>query len=331
MNEELPRMRTTVFWALLFFLGAACLVVLGLPPLQATYVGYDPFRLRGVSLMEPDQWERAGGILSKKFAGTSVDWIDGTETVWTLPGHEASRDLVEHRGQLLENHQQYSARTKQEWGSFQMTLEFRFEPDETGLETKPEDFGNSGVYIFGLYEIQLLDTSRFVDPGPLPPGIARDGNMQVKYRGKWLSGGANRCLCGSVYGGGRHDQVRPMLGATTDASGRPFNYCRPTGEWNRMVIYFTPPRFDGKTKTHHATIAAEFNGRPVYFNGQSKFAITGPTGSQWKKPDRSRGPIVLQDHFGKVAFRNMAVDPLWTPPSDFAVMVEPSAGQLAGF
>jgi 3-keto-disaccharide hydrolase len=316
-------MRTFIFWISLAFLATTGLVVTTLAPLQATYYNRIGQDIDGSSLMDDSLWEKSGGTLSRKFAGTDIDWIVPNRLAWTLPGHQAKRKLVKHKGKLLQNHQQFSAQTKEQWRAFRLTLEFRFDPnDETGEETRPEDFGNSGVYIFGLYEVQLLDTSRFVDPGLLPPGIARDGMLQVRYKDKNLRGAVNKSLCGSIYGGARIDDKRPELGATTDKFGRPFNYCRPSGQWNRMVIYFTPPEFSGKAKTFYPTIAVELNDQPVYFNGQRRFAISGPTGSQRKKADQPTGPIVLQDHMGKVDFRNIKINPLWSPPQGFALATD---------
>jgi len=276
----------------------------------------------GSSLMDARAWEPAGDLLSDVFAGTDIDWVNDADDTWTLPGSNAERQLVEHKGKKRPNHQQFTAKTKGNWRSFHMQLDFRFQ-DAEGTETKLEQFGNSGIYIYGLYEVQLVDTSCFLDPGSVPERLIRDGMIRAELDGNQVKTPANKCLCGAIYGGGRHSDTDPLAGAPTDREGKPCNFCKTSGRWNRMDLFFVPPKFQNGRKTHLATIAVFINGRQVYFGGKDRYGIPQPTGSQWQKPDQDSGPIVIQDHGSKVSFREMRVDSSWTPGSDWAVAAGP--------
>jgi hypothetical protein len=287
---------------------------------QARFVPSNRLDFLTASLMDPRQWEPAGGLLSRTFPGTRIDWLGRPGGVWTLPGAAADRDLVEHQGRRMPNHQQFTAKTRRDWRSFHLQLDFRFDGGEAA-ENGWEAAGNSGVYIYGLYEVQLVDTSRFLPPGPLPDAAVRDGMVQIALDGRPTEAPANKCLCGSIYGGGNHSQGNPLAGATTDRAGRPANFCNQSGQWNRLEVFFAPARFRNGRKTHLATVAVLINGRQVHYNGRGKYGIPQPTGSQCRKPDRASGPIAIQDHAGRVSFRNILIDSDWRPPPGWVVSV----------
>lgn len=285
---------------------------------QAKLAGLSKSRPFLTSLMHPAQWEPAGGLLSRTFPATSIDWIRRPAETWTLPGLRVQRQWVRHRGRQHINHQQFTAKTKRHWRRFHLQLDFRFEGEpepKTGLEQP----GNSGIYIFGLYEVQLVDTSRYLAPGRLPDSALRNGMVEITCNGKRISAPANKCLCGSIYGGGRGEERNPMAGAPTDEQGRPFNFCRPSGRWNRLDVLFAPSTFRGGKKTRLATIAVLINGRKVYYGGRSRYGIPQPTGSQRRKPEQPSGPIVIQDHAARVSFRGMVIDSAWEPPEGWPV------------
>ncbi len=286
---------------------------------QARLVSLANFNLLQNSLMDPRLWEPAAGLLSKTFAGTNIAWIGGPGDAWTLPGADARRTRVEHGGRELLNHQQFTARTKRDWGPFHLQVNFKFDGEE-GTETRLEQFGNSGIYIYGLYEVQIVNTSRFLDPGPLSSKNLRGGRVQATVDGRKMEAAAPQVLCGSIYDDGDSD-TDPLAGTTTDKRGRPFNFCNPSGQWNRLDVFFTPPAFQNGQKTHYATIATFINGRRVHYGGREKYGIPHPTGSQRKKADRVRGPIVIQDHGGKVSFRAMQIDAGWRPRPNWGVAV----------
>ncbi len=305
---------------------------------QARLISRANFYLLQSNLMDPRQWEPAKSVLSKTFAGTNIAWITGLTDTWTLPGADAHRDLVERKGREVPNHQQFTARTKGDWGPFHLQVYFKFDGDDQaakgqpakgqpakgqpakGTETRLEQFGNSGIYIYGLYEVQIINTSRFLDSGLLSSKNLHGGRVEATVDGRKMEAAANKVLCGSIYGGGDAGN-NPLAGATTDKRGRPFNFCKPNGQWNRLDLFFTPPTFQNGRKTHYATIATFINSRRVYYGGQAKYGIPRPTGAQRKKADRAHGPIVIQDHGSKVSFREMQIDVNWRPRPNWAVAV----------
>ena len=134
-----------------------------------------------------------------------------------------------------------------------------------------EGLGNSGVFLMGCYEIQILDSSAVVpSKSPWKPANYSDGQA------------------GAIYG------QHPGL----------VNPCRKPGEWQTYDIVFHPPRFaDGKQ--------VDTGSMTVFFNGvlvQDAWPLEGAT--CWRlraktQPTVSEGPVGLQDHGNPVPFRNI--------------------------
>ena len=140
--------------------------------------------------------------------------------------------------------------------------------------------GNSGVFLMGEYEIQVLDSYE-TDPSKTP-------NPNPNY-----SDGQ----AGAVYG-----QNPPAV-----------NPCRAPGAFNTYDIIFHAPRFnaDGSLRSP-ATVTVLFNGVLV----QDNWKFDGPTGFRRRatykraKGDSgleraSRMPIAFQDHGNPVRYRNV--------------------------
>ena len=81
------------------------------------------------------------------FDGTDLskwEMEDGTAAAWTLKD-----------GVMTVNKQKGSIRTKEKFGSFQLHLEWL---NPTSMTGSSQARGNSGVFLQGMYEIQILDT-----------------------------------------------------------------------------------------------------------------------------------------------------------------------------
>jgi hypothetical protein len=148
--------------------------------------------------------------------------------------------------------------TGEKFGSFELYLEF--------LLAKGS---NSGVYLHGLYEIQIFDSYGF--QGRLTPGD-----------------------CGGVY-------------ESSEAGGSPpaVNAARPPGEWQSLRIWFQAPRFDssGKIVARPKVLRVLLNETPV----QENVTLPGPTVSHLNIPEAAVNPIMLQGDHGPVAYRNLYV------------------------
>jgi hypothetical protein len=151
------------------------------------------------------------------------------------------------------------ARTRERFGSFGLHLEFRlpFMPEATG-----QFRGNSGVYLQGRYEIQVLDSF----------GLAGENNE-----------------CGAIY-----EQRAPTL-----------NMSFPPLAWQSYDIDFEAARFDASgAKTADAVVTVRHNGVVIH----DRVTLAGPTG-RGEPEGPEPGPILLQDHWNPVVYRN-----LWLVP-----------------
>jgi Domain of Unknown Function (DUF1080) len=138
---------------------------------------------------------------------------------------------------------------------------------------------NSGVYVMGRYEVQVLDSF----------GKAKSG-----------SGDA----------GGIYQRWDPKRGAGKEGfEGTPprVNAAKAPGEWQSFDITFKAPRFDATgMKTANAVfVKVVHNGQVVHENVE----VTGPTRSSlWEyEPEKPTGPLMLQGDHGPVVYRNITV------------------------
>jgi sugar phosphate isomerase/epimerase len=139
---------------------------------------------------------------------------------------------------------------------------------------------NSGVYIQGQYEIQILDS--WADTNVIYPGGE----------------------CGGIYP--RWDETRHVK--SYDGHSVLVNASRPPGQWQTFDIIFRAARFDGEGKkiANARIIRIWQNGTLIHKDVE----LTGPTRGSFKPNDLARGPLVLQGDHGHVAFRNIWVTPL---------------------
>jgi lysophospholipase L1-like esterase len=161
-------------------------------------------------------------------------------------------------------------RTKQAFGDCQLHVEFRTPSPATG---SGQGRGNSGVFLMGLYEIQVLDSFEDGTDGPL---TYPDGQ------------------CGALY-----KQQPPMV-----------NACRAPGEWQSYDILFTRPRFaeDGSLE-RAGRVSVLHNGISIHAGTE----ILGPTAWHKPPQAMPHGdalPIMIQDHGNPVQFRAIWIRPL---------------------
>ncbi|MHC5026361.1 MAG: family 16 glycoside hydrolase [Planctomycetota bacterium] len=134
---------------------------------------------------------------------------------------------------------------------------------------------NSGIYLMGRYEIQILDSYGVAEP--------RHSDCGGVYQ-RWAPSRGR--------GNEGYDGVPPRENATF-----------PPGEWQRMFIDFRAPRFDASGRK---TENARFN--EVVLNGvviHENVEATGPTRAAMFNDERAYGPLMLQGDHGPVAYRNV--------------------------
>src|SRR5207244_3019515 len=143
--------------------------------------------------------------------------------------------------------------TVEKWGDCTVAVEFMVPKGS-----------NSGVYLMGEYEVQILDSYGRPKVGP--------GDL-----------------------GGLYTTAAPKV----NASKKP-------GEWQKFVIDFQAPKFEGDKKAANAKfIKVTLNDQLIHENVEAP----KPTGGQLSNTETPTGPLMLQGDHGPVAYRNLKITP----------------------
>ncbi|MFZ4733251.1 MAG: family 16 glycoside hydrolase [Pirellulales bacterium] len=183
-----------------------------------------------------------------------------------------------------------SITTKQPFGDCHVHVEFRTPHPATG---SGQGRGNSGIYLMGRYEIQLLDS---FEDGTDAPRTYPDGQ------------------CGALY-----KQQPPAV-----------NACRAPGEWQSFDILFTRPRFTAEGALGApGRVSVLHNGVAIH----SDTVILGTTGwaefpAYQAHPDAL--PLSIQDHGNPVQFRSIWVRPFEAVFGSLPADVPPRGGARPG-
>jgi ketosteroid isomerase-like protein len=139
---------------------------------------------------------------------------------------------------------------------------------------------NSGIYVMGRYEVQILDSH-----GKAEPGFGDLGGIYERW-----------------------DPSRPAGREGYDGIAPTANAALPPGEWQTIEIVFRAPRFDeAGEKTRDAVF------EKVLVNGtlvQENAAVSGPTREAPLEEEAARGPIAIQGDHGPIAIRGFRVTSL---------------------
>ena len=136
---------------------------------------------------------------------------------------------------------------------------------------------NSGIYLQGMYEVQLLDSW---------------GDTEV-------SPAAN----GGIYQ--RWDESRPEGQKGYEGYSPRQNVSRAPGLWQRLKISFQAPRFNdqGKKIENAKILHVILNGVLIHENVE----LFGPTRGAFREKETAKGPLRFQGDHGAVAFQNIAI------------------------
>lgn len=149
---------------------------------------------------------------------------------------------------------------------------------EVEMEFMIPKSSNSGVYLMGRYEVQILDSYGKAD------------NAITVHD------------CGAIYE--RWDESKPKGSQGFEGTPPSTNASSAPGTWQTLKILFRAPRFDAEgRKTENARfVRVEHNGVVIHEDVE----VTGPTrGGQ--TPEAAAGPLVVQGDHGPVAFRKLVV------------------------
>jgi hypothetical protein len=196
------------------------------------------------------------------------DWFTATAITWDRLLGPTRLGAIKGPGDRILNGPQgrtVNLVTDQKFGDIELYLEFMIAKGS-----------NSGVYLHGLYEVQIFDSY-----GSTEPVTSSDGGG-IYHR--WID---NHGVGGSA--------------PSRNASRRP-------GEWQSYHIWFRAPRFDaaGKKTENAKFVRVVYNGLSV----QSNVEAEGPTRAAMEIPEARENPIMLQGDHGPVAFRNIYTRPL---------------------
>ena len=261
-----PRISLAAFGVL-----AALLPLAGLALAQ----GQNPYgSIAELKLAKPEDGKDVAVVKAPRgaiilFDGTSLDqWInrDGKNPAkWKLVEGGAMQ-VMPGTGDII---------TKQKFdGHFQLHVEFRvpYQPKQSG-----QGRGNSGVYLQGRYEVQVLDSY----------GIPADKLAQGD--------------CGGIY-----TVAKP-----------PVNVCKAPTVWQSYDIDFTSPVCKNGKPAEPGIISVVFNGVKIHDHVRiarkgkdGKEEIVNVTTSGMGTDPCTPGPILLQDHGNPVQYRN-----IWLVPS----------------
>jgi hypothetical protein len=157
-----------------------------------------------------------------------------------------------------------------------LVTEEKFGDVELYLEFLVPKGSNSGVYLHGLYEIQIFDSYGSSEP-------VKTSDCGGVYH-RWID---NKGVGGSA--------------PSRNASRRP-------GEWQSFQIWFQGPRFNSEgRKTENARfVRVLHNGLVV----QNNVELEGGTRAHMPHAEAPANPLMLQGDHGPVAFRNIYIRPL---------------------
>ena len=136
---------------------------------------------------------------------------------------------------------------------------------------------NSGIYLQGRYEIQLIDT----------------------WGATNIRSGSN----GGIYE--RWDNSKPDGQKGYSGYAPRQNASRAPGLWQKMKISFKAPRFDasGRKTANAVMLKVELNGVLIH----DQVELSGPTRGAVSETEAALGPIRIQGDHGAVAFRNIKI------------------------
>jgi hypothetical protein len=207
-------------------------------------------------------WHGAGSGKSEWFTTTGIMWdrLLGPTRLRAIPGPVPGATMLNG-----PNGRTLNFATEQKFGDIELYVEFMIPKGS-----------NSGVYLHGLYEVQVFDSF-----GSTEPITSSD--------------------CGGLY----HRWINER-GVGGSAPSR--NVSRPPGEWQSFYIWFRGPRFDasGKKIANAKFIRVLHNG----FSIQKDVEVDGPTRASMQIPEAATNPIMVQGDHGPVAYRNIYWRPL---------------------
>jgi len=213
-----------------------------------------------------EDWERKPGLVIPAennrppsdaivlFEKNNLDnwqYSNGSKSKWKVSGNEFWVTINEP-----------DIYSKQSFGSCQLHVEWKIPDDETHDNL---NWGNSGIYFMGLYEVQIYDSY--------------NDKHEIYYNGQ----------AGSIY-----KQHSPLVNAS-----------KPAGEWQSFDIIFTAPVFNEDKSLKSPAFFTVFQNGIIIQNHVQLIGPTVHTDFTEYQFHESKLPLMIQSHGSKVSYRNI--------------------------
>lgn len=236
--------------------------------------GWQTVTLKDLSAFRPQagNWQIVGEVTMDPFtdihqaAEAPVESGKKNRKNKNLPSAEAPKPVVFEPGEgILLNMNDDSRKDH-------LITAFEHGDVELELEVMIPKGSNSGIYLQGRYEVQLLDSWGVSNP--------RYGDIGGIYR-NWETDP------GKIYMG-----KAPLS-----------NPAKAPGTWQQMRVSFRAPRFDaaGNKIENARFVYVDLNGVRIHNNVE----VPLPTGGPLENNEVAAGPLMIQGDHGPVAFRNI--------------------------
>jgi Domain of Unknown Function (DUF1080) len=198
--------------------------------------------------MAEKNWSIVGDVMTAVDKENTTSTAAGTGVLLNMPNATNRANLV----------------SKTEYGDVDVSFDF--------MMVKKS---NSGFYLMGRYEVQLLDSWGVKNP---------------KYSD-----------CGGIYK--RRRYLADSTEVLWEGHAPRTNACLAPGLWQHIDISFQAPKFDaaGKKVANAKFLKVVMNGILLHENVE----LTGPTGGPISEDEATTGPFMIQGDHGAVAFKNM--------------------------
>jgi hypothetical protein len=231
----------------------------------------------GAKIVEKDNKKTVVDAEGKPIAGAKIVKTGGRDAIVDKAGEEiagakaVTETVANQSGWTVEDGVLISS--KPHSGNDLLTDE-KFTDFELHVEFQATD--NSGVYLQGRYEIQIINSY-----GVKPKIVEIDGKKIETL---------DTHQCGAIYG-----KIAPSK-----------NMAKKPAEWQSYDVVFRGARVaDGKV-VKKARVTLVWNGAKVIDDAE----IDGVTGAALDNKVGEPGPLLLQGDHGKVSFRNIKIKPL---------------------
>lgn len=230
-------------------LTAALAIQLGIVQAQQNPVKLDLDSFEG----NKGSWTEVGKVWADPAVPGNLQSLSGSGILANIPGKKKpGADIF----------------STEKYGDVDLSLEFMVAPGS-----------NSGVYLQGNYEIQILDSWAVANPKP----------------------GDN----GGIYQ--RWDEGKPEGQKGYQGYAPRQNVSKAPGVWQKLEVSFQAAKFDatGKKIENARFLSVRLNGVIIHEN----LEVFGPTRGSMTGEDVAEGPLRIQGDHGAVAFRNIEITP----------------------